>query len=162
MIRFRFDQFRSNFFDRAKVKNAVNRAERRALSNFGARVRTRAISSVLRHPARKGFGAKSRVSNRQGVSPPGTPPFAHVGYLPKFTFFAYEPETHGVVIGPARLNGVRADATALRTLEEGGTETITRKGMQRQAQYRARPWMLPAFEAELATAGPEFRDTVRE
>jgi hypothetical protein len=162
MIGLRLDQTKALFFDREKVRKAVNRAERRALSNFGARVRTRAISSVLRHPVRKGFGVKSRVSNREGVSPPGTSPFAHLGYLPKFTFFAYDTENRSVIIGPARLNGVRADSTALRTLEEGGSENIVRRGVARRATYRARPWMRPAFEAELNTAAPEFKDTVRE
>lgn len=162
MIGLRLDEYKATFFDREKVRSAVNRAERRALSNFGARVRTRAISSVLRHPVRKGFGVKSRITNREGVSPAGTPPFAHLGYLPKFTFFAYDLAARSVIIGPARLNGVRADATALRTLEESGEERIVRRGIARQATYRARPWMAPAFEAELPGAAPEFRDTVRE
>jgi hypothetical protein len=58
-----FQAAKGSFFDRAKVKNAVDAGTRRVLSRFGAFVRTRARTSIRK---------------RKGTSPPGGPPHAHV------------------------------------------------------------------------------------
>jgi hypothetical protein len=150
-----------NFFDRARVLQAVGQASRGALSRFGAFVRTRAITLLLGHRVRKSFGAKSQVSNRQGISAPGDPPFAHVGLIPRFLFFAYDPTRQSVVIGPVRVGGLSGQA--LPALEYGGTSDIwdAQKRARVRANIRARPFMGPAYRAELPGAPELWRNSVR-
>jgi hypothetical protein len=150
-------EFKRNFFDRAKVERAIARAERAVLSRFGAYVRQRAKTSMRR---------------RKGVSEPGAPPSAHVGLVRDFVYFAYEPDRHDVIIGPALLGrpGTRAPLSGggvLRLLEEGGTvERIMSHmlgGRKRMLHYRPRPFMRPAFDAELKARMPSlFKDSVKE
>ena len=119
------------FFDRAKVKKAVDKGVRKVFSKFGAFVRTAA-----RHSIRK----------RKAVSEPGQPPSSHVGLLRKLIYFGYDPSRKSVVIGPTPLHGT-AEAPPL--LEYGGrARRRGRKGRNVMATYRARPFMGPAFERE--------------
>jgi len=85
VIAMTFRAAKQGFFDRAKVKNAVDAGTRRVLSRFGAFVRTRARTSIRK---------------KKGTSPPGSPPHSHVGLLRKFILFAYDPQRKSVVIGP--------------------------------------------------------------
>lgn len=157
MIRFHVGQIgdiasaRGNFFDRAKVKNRISRAERKVLSRFGAFVRQRDRTSQRR---------------RKAVSDPGRPPSAHVGLVRDFTFFAYDPAKRSVVIGPALLGRrgtkLALAAGALRTLEEGGEGTRIVGGKRRRVRYRARPHTKPAFDAELRKMPAAFQATVTE
>lgn len=145
---------RSNFFDRESVTNAVDVGTRRILSRFGAFVRTRSRSSIRK---------------RRDPSPPGSPPSSHVGTLRKLVFFSFDLARKSVVIGPTLF---RAGSDVPRTLEEGGTvradgrtirirrrksgfETIVPPG---RLKYRPRPYMRPAFEAEL---GGKLADSLR-
>ena len=112
------DQFKNVFFDRDKVARAVSRAQKRWLSRFGAFVRTRAITSILRHKIRRSFGVHSEVSDRAGVSPPGEPPYTHTGILPKFILFGYEEARKAVVIGPAKTNQRNAEGMGGQTIPE--------------------------------------------
>lgn len=135
MFSLKVDQFKSNFFDSKKVISALDKASRKALSRFGAFVRTSARSSIRR---------------RKGTSKPGQPPYAHQGDIKKI-LFAYDPVQRGVVIGPVRHSGKKGFAT--KTLEHGGNTVIEkkRKGrVQRQTVHiQARPFMAPAFEKNL-------------
>ena len=79
-------------------------------------------------------------------SKPGEPPRSVVGYLKKFLYFAYDPATKSVVVGPALFGG--GGGTAPRTLEEGG-KAITYGG--KTVTIKPRPYMRPAFQAELPT-----------
>ncbi len=119
------------FFDRKAVASAADRATRKVLSKFGAFVRTTA-----RHSIRK----------RKAISVPGQPPSSHVGLLRNMIYFGYDPSRRSVVIGPTPLHGT-AEAPPL--LEYGGRARIKgRRGKSVSANYRARPFMGPAFEAE--------------
>lgn len=147
MLKFKIEESKRNFFDRAGVADAVGKATRKALSRFGAFVRTRARTSMRR---------------RKAASKPGSPPSAHVGLIKKFLYFAYDPEASSVVIGPVRLNGV-VDPDALPALEYGGSVEIEdrRRGKRREVDVKARPFMGPAFAAELPNAANLWKDSVR-
>lgn len=134
---------KGGFVDRAKVKRAVNAGTRRVFSKFGARVRQR---------------AKTSIRPSKGISPPGSPPFSHVGLLRRFIFFAYDSQRKSVVIGPTLL---REGSRVPYLLEYGGDTMIKSHGKMRRAHYRPRPYMRPAFEAEKASLPALWRDSVR-
>ena len=114
------------FFNRKVVIEAMDKATRSALSKAGAFIRTRARTSMRR---------------RKAVSTPGQPPSVHAGQLKDRLYFAFDPASKSVVIGPERY--AKAEAPSL--LEFGGT--ATRKG--KPARYRPRPFMAPALQAEV-------------
>lgn len=131
------------FFDRAAVERAVDNGTRRALSRFGSFVRQRARTSIRK---------------RKATSKPGSPPSSHEGSLRRLILFAYDPSRKSVVIGATPFK--RGEAPAL--LEYGGT--VTRKGRDgnlRVLHYRPRPFMAPAFKAELPKAALMFKDMIR-
>lgn len=154
------------FLDRAEVKDAVDRGTRVALSKFGAFVRRRSRSSIRK---------------RKAISQPGQPPTNREGSLRRLIFFAFDPEAKSVVIGPVPFKQGKAPAL----LEYGGTVPgngrvifITRepgrdnrgqfvtRGRQRlvlngDLVYRPRPFMQPAYEAELPKAPDLFKDRIR-
>ncbi|MBY0513082.1 MAG: hypothetical protein K2P78_04125 [Gemmataceae bacterium] len=123
------------FFDRPKVKNAVDKATKQALSEFGAFVRTRSRSSIRK---------------RKKISPAGSPPSSHVGTLKRLIFFGYDPGRKSVVIGPV-VGGPASGAPPL--LEYGGSG--------KAGHYRPRPFMGPAFATELPQAAPNFKALIR-
>lgn len=132
-----------SFFDRAAVADAVDKGTKRALSKFGAFVRTRARSSIRK---------------RKKVSEPGKPPSSHRGTLKKLLFFAFDPVAKSVVVGPVPFS--KAEAPPL--LEYGGSATRTKKsGGTKTANYRPRPFMGPAFKAELPKAPQLFKDAIK-
>jgi hypothetical protein len=134
------EQFKKTFFDRSAVDKALDRALRRTLSRFGAFVRQR---------------SKSSIRTRKATSQPGSPPTNRTGLLKKMIFFGYEPTAQTVVIGPAAF---KANPTAPAALEHGGVSVVrTRKG-QRTARYAPRPYMKPAYDAEL----PKFLDSLKD
>lgn len=139
----KFHQAKAAFFDRPAVMNAVNRAERRVLSKFGAFVRR---------------GAKSSIRKRKAVSEPGRPPSSQTGLLRKTIFFVYEPNRGSVVIGPIELN---KGTEAPRLLEHGGQVTRRERNQRKRLVYRPRPFMGPAFEREVPKLPALWRDSVR-
>lgn len=139
----RVTQFKAAFFDRQAIAGKVDAAIRRTLSKFGAFVRRRARNSIRK---------------RKDVSQPGSPPSSHEGSLKRLIMFAYEPANGNVVIGPAAFR----DGTAPPLLEYGGAATKKRKdGSTRRMQYRARPFIHPAAEAELPTFAESLRGMVK-
>lgn len=180
-IGFTISQAKKLFFDRSAVMKATNRAERQALSKFGAFVRRRAKSSI--RPAGK--------SNK--TSPAGRPPRSHTKLLKKFIFFVYEPSRRSVVIGPAQLNTKTDDA--LEMLEHGGQTTRrffvirssegktdaqgnvrnargefvgkavrivhSRRAKPQRVKYKARPFMGPALEEEKPKLPQIWKDSIR-
>ena len=131
---------RKTFFDTKAVKDKVAPAVRRALSRFGAFVRTRSRSSIKRKP----FGK---------VAPPGKPPYAHGDDL-KRILFGYDEARKSVVIGPVLFG---AQSGAPRRLEEGGA--TTRGG--KPVRVRPRPYMGPAFSAELTKLGGQLKALIK-
>jgi len=176
MITFR--AAKSNFFDRAKVVRAVNRARRKALSRVGAFVRTRARRSIrkprqmtlaemspeqreqheqrVRRARRRG---RPRPKRPRAASKPGEPPRSPTGTLKKFLFFAFDQRTESVVVGPVALNG-REGRDVPRTLEAGGTATLPDG---RRITIEPRPYMGPALqgEVEAGTIPKQFRNSIR-
>jgi hypothetical protein len=168
------------FLDKPAVANAVDAGTRRALSKFGAFVRTRSRSSIRK---------------RKKASKPGQPPSSHVGTLKKLIFFTYDQQKKSVVIGPTKFAGskfIGAKSGVPETLEYSGEVTIreavkgaTKARSKAQAkayrrllkerrliaeprQYTARtitvqqrPYMRPAFMAELPRAPQQFKDCIR-
>jgi len=132
------------FFDAKAVMSRVDEAAQKVLSKFGAFVRT---------------SAKRSIRKRKAVSEPGSPPSSHAGLLRKFIYFGYDSSRRSVVIGPTPLHG-RAEVPAL--LEYGGK--ARRRGRRDRmvvANYRARPFMGPAFERELPGLPAMWRNSVR-
>jgi hypothetical protein len=136
---------KSTFFDRTKVRSAVDRETLRVLSRFGAFVRTRARSSIRQ---------------RKRISQPGQPPSSHVGTLKRLIFFSYEPTKRSVVIGPTPIAG---GGQAPSLLEHGGTSSFVPRTKRRRAaaRYRPRPFMTPAFEEEKRTLPDLWRNSIR-
>jgi hypothetical protein len=119
------------FFDSEKVMRAVKRAKRQALTRAGALIR--------------GIARRS-IKSGKGPAAPGQPPHSHKGQLRQFLWFAYDPDTQSVVVGPA---GFARGTGAPHTLEFGDRVPITyrRRGRKVRATVKiaARPFMAPAL-----------------
>ena len=133
---------KGTFFDRAAIVEKLDPAVKKALSKFGAFVRQRSRTSIRQ---------------KKGTSPAGQPPYSHTGALKKFIFFGYDPGTKSVVIGPT-LAGSQSGAPA--ALEQGGPARLSEKTKTRTVLVRARPYMKPAFDAELGKVGNDFRNLI--
>lgn len=96
------------------------------------------------------------------VSEPGKPPFAHRGDsgkspLRELIFFAHDPATRSVVIGPVAFGKKGA-----RALEFGGPAEVTLPGGRKRAVYiRPRPFVRPAGDAEAKAFPDVLRSTIR-
>ena len=143
MIGLSFQAAKQGFFDRAAVQQKVDKATRKVLSRFGAFVRQR---------------AKTSIKKRKGTSPPGQPPYSHVGLLRKFILFAYDADRKSVVIGPTL---TREGSEAPRLLEHGGDTTLETRHGSKRAHYRPRPFMGPAFEQEQQKLPALWQNSVR-
>lgn len=132
---FDLEALKKSFFDREAITGAVDKGTRKALSKFGAFVRKNSRQSIKR---------------KKGVSPPGSPPYAHGAANIKRIFFGYDQAARSVVIGPVLAGSMSG---APERLEEGGTY----KGRR----YAARPFMLPAFKTELQKVGNDFRNLIK-
>jgi hypothetical protein len=143
MIGLTFAAAKRGFFDREKVKRSVDAGTRKVLSRFGAFVRQR---------------AKTSIRKRKGTSPPGGPPFSHVGILRRFILFAYDADRKSVVIGPTL---TKEGSEAPRLLEHGGDATLETRHGSKRAHYRRRPFMGPAFEQEQQKLPALWQNSVR-
>jgi len=143
VLKLTLKEAKANFFDRTKVQRAVDVAERKVLSRFGAFGRQRA-----RHAIRK----------RRKISKPGRPPHSHVGLLRTGILFAYDERRRTVVIGPVLL---KPGSQAPALLEYGGIGTKIGKNRRRKGAYwRARPYMRPAFAEELSRMPGLFQNSL--
>lgn len=143
MIGMKLPQVKGLFFDRPAVMYAIDRAQRKVLSKFGAFVRQT---------------AKTSIRKRKAVSEPGQPPSSHTGLLKRNVFFVFSPQTRSVVIGPILLN---KGTDAPRILEYGGTVVRKKHNQLVRMKYRARPYMGPAFEKEQSQLPALWRNSVR-
>lgn len=105
-------QWKQFFFDRPAVVKAMGRATTTALNRFGGYVRSVARRSMRRR--------------KNGHSQPGQPPFAKSGELRDLLFYAYDPKTRSVVVGPLGFR-TRSGLPVPALHEFGGTRT-GRKG----------------------------------
>ncbi len=129
------------FFDRAKIKKKVDARTRKVLSKFGAFVRNTSRKSIRK---------------RKGASKPGRPPFSHTGVLKRFLFFGYDSDRRSVVIGPVIAPGKAGKAPA--TLEHGGKVSLP---FGNKAEIAPRPFMKPAFDAELPGVSKLWADSIK-
>lgn len=132
-------QLKKFFFDKPAVTSKVDAGKRKALSKFGAFVRQRSRTSIRK---------------RKGTSQPGSPPFSHTDRVRSAIVFAFDPDSESVVIGPHQAGRSGAGAKAL---EGGGTVRVDGKPVT----IRARPFMGPAFRAELPRAAEQLKGMVR-
>lgn len=139
------------FFDAPKILASVDMVAVQVLSRFGAFVRRTAKTSI-------------RQSKR--VSAPGELPRSHTGLLKKFIFFAYDPATTSVVIGPEKLSA-KAGFTP-KILEFGGANAtaIPRRSGRKLHDKKiihvaARPYMLPALTKELPGLPEMWKNSVK-
>ena len=121
------------FFDKPAVDKAVDAGTKRALSKFGAYVRTR---------------AKTSIRKRKAISVPGNPPSSHTGHLKKLIYFGYDQAKRSVVVGPLPYH-------------KGVANVIENGGIVDGKLYRARPFMKPAFDKELPNAAKLFQDQIK-
>lgn len=171
-----FDQAKARFFDRAGVLAASDRATMAALARFGAYTMRRARTSIRM----RGPGKVSEPGNPPfGHDDGGGRSRLRYGIL-----FWADPHWKSVIIGPEKLNvvyfngaGQPTRGTVPRVLEEGGTIQVlewfragrwsradlrSRRRMAqhptrlRPVQVRARPYMGPAFHAELEASGDKL------
>lgn len=144
MIDFEMKDF---FFDRTAVKNAVGAVAAKRLGAMGAFIQ-RAAKSLIR-----------RRKNRKLHAAAGKPPFAHstdsVASI-RAIWFAYDPSSQSVVVGPLKLNGSRSYIVP-ETLEFGGT-VLKRNGQR--ANYKPHPFMRPAKES--AIESPKLMEIWRD
>lgn len=144
MMLLKIEAAKKNFFDRGSVTDPAEKARRRVHSKLGAYVRQRARTSIRK---------------RKRASTPGSAPHSHVGLLRDLIFFSNDEAARSVVIGPAALNRPTG-ATWLN--EYGGTANIMSHGKRLAANYPARPYMRPAFEAELPKLSAMWRDAINK
>lgn len=144
MLKLTLKGAKAGFFDSPAVIKAVDRANRKVLSKFGAFVRTRARTSIRK---------------RKGTSPPGGPPYSHTGILRNLILFAYDIQGKAVVIGPVLSS---KPTGAPENLEYGGEAIIPgHKGPAQRAEIKPRPYMGPAMEAERPGLPALWKDAIR-
>lgn len=119
-------QIKGAFFDQDVVLKAMDRATAKALSKFGAFVRTRARTSIRyavkpSKPEKPAHGhqstARFKTSKKTGVGK-----VQSVSPLREFLYFFFDKEVKTVAIGPAKTNQRNAfgDKPIPQILEEGG------------------------------------------
>lgn len=173
VFKFKINDSKSLFFT-SDLEKAGKAGAKRALSKAGAFVRTTARNSMrparqkpvasLTDKERRRFerAKKDYAAGRTKFKPKrpligskaGEPPRTRVGYIKKFLFFVYDPETKSVVVGPAVLN---APTGAPSILESGGTVNIGGKSIN----LAPRPFMQPAYKKNQKTIVEAFRDSIR-
>lgn len=115
------------FFDKEAVLTKVDPAIRKTLSADGARLRR---------------SARRSMRSKEGAAPKGKPPHRHkkdkqhpLGPLVyDRLFFAYEPSTESVIVGPEQLG----DSKVLPTLED--SNPFMRPALTREKDKLARPF----------------------
>lgn len=168
-------KFQSTFFDWPRIIRMEKNSRPRVLSRAGAFIRQRARSSIKK---------------RKAISSPGKPPSSHEGTLRRYLYFGYDAHSESVVIGPAATNQLFFDrhrmpvrGTIPSVLEYGGQITILevfKYGKWRRADLRSRiriaglptryrtvnikprPFMGPAFEAEMPNFPELWRDSIKQ
>lgn len=136
MIRY---QIKDWFFTSKRVVAAVDRERRKILSAAGAFIRQR---------------ARSLIRRRKKPSAPGKPPSSHTGRLRGGIMFGFDPQTASVVVGPIGFGNSQAPAA----LELGGT---SRDARGQAHQYKARPFMRPAFDEEVRRMPQRWRNVIK-
>lgn len=137
----------SMFFDRVFTK--TQRAKKRALERAAAYIRNAARHSIkpAQKHTKKAQKQFSRDKRGEAYSRPGQPPLSKTGLLRQFLYYAYDPDTGGFVVGPAKINRTLG---APKALEHGGPYlAMQRTGLGKwrvgTQRMEARPYMRPAL-----------------
>lgn len=136
-------QIKDFFFDADKVVKALSKAERKALSQAGAFVRTSARGSLRR---------------RKKPSSPGQTPSVHSkdkNRTLKKILFGYDPTAHSVIVGPVGFG----KAEAPHALEVGGTSTV--RVPRKNEGRKASPAQAASFKRRKALGLIQRKPTVR-
>lgn len=141
------------FFDRKAVTDVVDKELKKELSGFGARVWKRSKTSLKYGKQSSAPGQipiihattaytkvrrnkKTGKVSRQAASP-----------LRELTFFYYDAPRKSVIIGPVPKSS--RGPRVLKAVEYG------------DAKHAARPWVRPAFQAELPSAKKGFKSLIK-
>ena len=141
----------ATLFDSAKLMKLVKKGIERSLKKCGAFVRTEAKSS-LRYGKKSASPGAAPIVKRAGMSrttkkKDGSIKTRVVSPLKELIYFAFDPATESVVVGPADFRN-RASKTyrVPSILESGGSVTArTPKGQAVRRQYAGNPFMAPAL-----------------
>jgi len=163
----------ARFFDRDLLK-AISNGHKRALSKFGAFIRSDAKRSMRTARVRKRRKGTRQVV-RKGVvvriaksgSPEGTPPRAIYGHIKRFLFFEFD-DSKGpnVVVGPWKLQEktrTKHPVPAIHEQRKKSHAFVRRriKGKTVNQRYPQRPYMVPAFEKNKKKLRGLYRDVIR-
>ncbi len=132
------------FFDRDKVKAAMDAATARALAQSGYYLMK---------------AAQWSIKDRKTPSLPGNPPHSHTGALRRNILFSADTLRDTVVIGPIKLNQVSFDSkdhrpiagTVPSVLEFSGQITV------KEVRYRGGKWQRADLRSRRRLAGAEMR-----
>lgn len=160
MLGLKVNDAKSFFFDRPTV-DSLDKDAMRGLSRFGAFVRRDARKSIrkakqktlaeMSKSERRRFYIRQSIAKSEGgpkprkplaTSNPGEPPRSQTGLLKQHIYFIYEPQSRGVLIGPADLN---RSSGAPETLEKGGHVKLSGG----RFRIEPRPYMKPAFDKNI-------------
>lgn len=167
-----FKAAKEGFFDRQKVLDAVDKATVKNLSKSGANVRKTAQKSLVYSDKPSSAGRpphahrsrtiirKSRSGKVQYSKKTGQALKRSVSFLREYLYFFYDQTAKSVVIGPVKLDST-IDSAALPALEYGGTSTIQDHGKAKRVSIAARPFMQPAFQAELPNLEKIWMNSVK-
>lgn len=171
-------QVKKLFFDAARIKAGIASAAEKVLSKFGAFVRSDSRQSIRKAPRvsladmagtdraayrrkqdqwRRGGKQGKRPTRPAASSKPGRPPYSHTGLLREI-YFAMDGYGR-VVIGPVKLNAKGRDIP--KALEYGGESSSVTGGVQRRITIQERPYMRPAFNKNLPSVAPLWRNAVK-
>ncbi|MDO8302874.1 MAG: hypothetical protein Q7T18_06520 [Sedimentisphaerales bacterium] len=145
-------QFKKMFFDSKEVVAATDKAARSVLSKIGAFIRREAKSSI------KPGGKKGKTSL------PGQPPRSQTGLLKRFIFFGYDTSAQSVVVGPAKLGGVKGK-DAPHTLEYGGStesSSFYANKNTKRVNIAPRPFMTPALNKNLPKLPAMWANSIKK
>ncbi len=159
---YRMSKKHLSYFDKPAVMSAMDKTTRRVFSRFGAFVRQRDITMMLRSKPEKKFGVHSKVTDQGGSAKAGTPPAVHLGLIVKFVQFWYDTIAQSVIVGPERLNGRLAGGAALEALEYGGESLVLDHQKEIRVQIQPHPSINPAFEAELELLPPKWENAMEK
>lgn len=159
-------------FNQKAVMTPAEKATNTLLKSIGAYTRAVAKNSMIdmfiAKGNVKGIKKRDRKLKKSGfnlgadgdmISKPGAPAFSKIGHVKTFIFFAVDKDRQEVVIGPAKLGGVKSEH-AVEVLEHGGVEQIFLGGPKKRisvtAQYQARPTMHLALDKAIKKKTPEL------
>lgn len=156
------------YFDKKAVIDAVGKAEAKVMGRKGALVR-----AIMKRSMRK----------KKGHAPAGQPPYRHQGNLAKVEF-AFDPKSHSVVIGPAKLgngkapeiqdkggvvevSGImtrRGQFVPLFVMDAKGRQAAIASGkvVKVKAKVEARPFSAPALEIATPLLAKEWKGKVKK